>query len=164
MADIVFWFVAFITVFSAGMVVTSKSLLYSAYSLLFTFLGVTGLYIFLWADFLAVVQVVVYIGGILVLIIFGIMLTNKITSVNISHTSMQKGVGAVVAIGFIASLGYMAISSPWLQAANTEPAETTASLGRLLLMDYLLPFEVASLLLLGALIGATTLSRKDEDG
>ena len=83
MADIVFWFVAFITVFSAGMVVTSKSLLYSAYSLLFTFLGVTGLYIFLWADFLAVVQVVVYIGGILVLIIFGIMLTNKITSVNI---------------------------------------------------------------------------------
>ena len=99
MADIVFWFVAFITVFSAGMVVTSKSLLYSAYSLLFTFLGVTGLYIFLWADFLAVVQVVVYIGGILVLIIFGIMLTNKITSVNISHTSMQKGVGAVVAIG-----------------------------------------------------------------
>ena len=110
------------------------------------------------------VQVVVYIGGILVLIIFGIMLTNKITSVNISHTSMQKGVGAVVAIGFIASLGYMAISSPWLQAANTEPAETTASIGRLLLMDYLLPFEVASLLLLGALIGATTLSRKDEDG
>ena len=92
------------------------------------------------------------------------MLTNKITSVNISHTSMQKGVGAVVAIGFIASLGYMAISSPWLQAANTDPAETTASIGRLLLMDYLLPFEVASLLLLGALIGATTLSRKDEDG
>ena len=164
MADLVFWFVAFITVFSAGMVVTSKSLLYSAYSLLFTFLGVTGLYIFLWADFLAVVQVVVYIGGILVLIIFGIMLTNKITSVNISHTSMQKSVGAVVAIGFIASLGYMAISSPWLQAANTEPVETTASIGRLLLMDYLLPFEVASLLLLGALIGATTLSRKDEDG
>ena len=164
MADIVFWFVAFITVFSAGMVVTSKSLLYSAYSLLFTFLGVTGLYIFLWADFLAVVQVVVYIGGILVLIIFGIMLTNKITSVNISHKSMQKGVGAVVAIGFIASLGYMAISSPWLQTSNTEPAETTASIGRLLLMDYLLPFEVASLLLLGALIGATTLSRKDEDG
>ena len=164
MADLVFWFVAFITVFSAGMVVASKSLLYSAYSLLFTFLGVTGLYIFLWADFLAVVQVVVYIGGILVLIIFGIMLTNKITSVNISHTSMQKSVGAVVAIGFIASLGYMAISSPWLQAANTEPVETTASIGRLLLMDYLLPFEVASLLLLGALIGATTLSRKDEDG
>ena len=64
MADIVFWFVAFITVFSAGMVVTSNSLLYSAYSLLFTFLGVTGLYIFLSADIHAIVQVDVYIDAI----------------------------------------------------------------------------------------------------
>tara|TARA_S200000501_G_C20766510_1_gene718573 strand:+ start:758 stop:1252 length:495 start_codon:yes stop_codon:yes gene_type:complete len=164
MANVVFWFIAAVTVLSAAMVVTSKSLLYSAYSLLFTFLGVTGLYIFLWADFLAVVQVVVYVGGILVLIIFGIMLTNKITSVNISHTSMQKGVGGIVAVGFIASLGYMALSTPWLVGINVEPVETTASIGRLLLMDYLLPFEVASLLLLGALIGATTLSRKDDHG
>jgi len=164
MANFVFWFIAGVTVLSAAMVVTSKSLLYSAYSLLFTFLGVTGLYIFLWADFLAVVQVVVYVGGILVLIIFGIMLTNKITSVNISHTSMQKGVGGVVVIGFIASLGYMALNTPWLAGVNIEPVETTTAIGRLLLMDYLLPFEAASLLLLGALIGATTLSRKDDDG
>ena len=90
MSDIAFWVIVGITIGSAFMVVQSKSLLYSAYALLFTFIGVTGLYIFLWADFLAIVQVVVYVGGILVLIIFGIMLTNKITSVNISHTSMQK--------------------------------------------------------------------------
>ena len=90
MADFTFWFIAILTVASAIMVVMSKSLLYSAYSLLVTFLGVTALYVFLWADFLAVVQVVVYVGGILVLIIFGIMLTNKISSVNISHTSVQK--------------------------------------------------------------------------
>ncbi len=127
MADMVFWIIVGITIGSAFMVVQSKSLLYSAYALLFTFVGVTGLYVFLWADFLAVVQVVVYVGGILVLIIFGIMLTNKITSVNISHASMQK----------------------------------SESLGHLLMMDYLPPFEGASLLLLGALIGATTLSRKE---
>ena len=135
--------------------------LYSAYALLFTFIGVTGLYIFLWADFLAIVQVVVYVGGILVLIIFGIMLTNKITSVNISHTSMQKSVGAVVVIGFIGLLGYMILNTPWLVLSNAEPSDTTSAIGRLLLMDYLLPFEAVSLLLLGALIGATTLSRKD---
>jgi len=96
MADFTFWFIAILTVASAIMVVMSKSLLYSAYSLLVTFLGVTALYVFLWADFLAVVQVVVYVGGILVLIIFGIMLTNKISSVNISHTSVQKRMGAIV--------------------------------------------------------------------
>ena len=128
---------------------------------MFTFIGVTGLYIFLWADFLAIVQVVVYVGGILVLIIFGIMLTNKITSVNISHTSMQKSVGAVVVIGFIGLLGYMILNTPWLVLSNAEPSDTTSAIGRLLLMDYLLPFEAVSLLLLGALIGATTLSRKD---
>jgi NADH-quinone oxidoreductase subunit J len=161
MSDIAFWVIVGITVGSAFMVVQSKSLLYSAYALLFTFIGVTGLYIFLWADFLAVVQVVVYVGGILVLIIFGIMLTNKITSVNISHTSMQKSMGAVVVIAFIGLLGYMILSTPWLVLSNAEPSDTTSAIGRLLLMDYLLPFEAVSLLLLGALIGATTLSRKD---
>ena len=161
MADIAFWVIVGITVGSAFMVVQSKSLLYSAYALLFTFIGVTGLYIFLWADFLAVVQIVVYVGGVLVLIIFGIMLTNKITSVNISHKSMQKSVGAVVVIAFIGLLGYMILSTPWLVLSNTEPSDTTSAIGRLLLMDYLLPFEAVSLLLLGALIGATTLSRKD---
>ena len=161
MSDIAFWVIVGITIGSAFMVVQSKSLLYSAYALLFTFIGVTGLYIFLWADFLAIVQVVVYVGGILVLIIFGIMLTNKITSVNISHTSMQKSVGAVVVIGFIGLLGYMIINTPWLVLSNAEPSDTTSAIGRLLLMDYLLPFEAVSLLLLGALIGATTLSRKD---
>ena len=161
MSDIAFWVIVGITIGSAFMVVQSKSLLYSAYALLFTFIGVTGLYIFLWADFLAIVQVVVYVGGILVLIIFGIMLTNKITSVNISHTSMQKSVGAVVVIGFIGLLGYMILNTPWLVLSNAEPSDTTSAIGRLLLMDYLLPFEAVSLLLLGALIGATTLSRKD---
>ena len=161
MSDIAFWVIVGITIGSAFMVVQSKSLLYSAYALLFTFIGVTGLYIFLWADFLVIVQVVVYVGGILVLIIFGIMLTNKITSVNISHTSMQKSVGAVVVIGFIGLLGYMILNTPWLVLSNAEPSDTTSAIGRLLLMDYLLPFEAVSLLLLGALIGATTLSRKD---
>ena len=161
MSDIAFWVIVGITIGSAFMVVQSKSLLYSAYALLFTFIGVTGLYIFLWADFLAIVQVVVYVGGILVLIIFGIMLTNKITSVNISHTSMQKSEGTVVVIGFIGLLGYMILNTPWLVLSNAEPSDTTSAIGRLLLMDYLLPFEAVSLLLLGALIGATTLSRKD---
>ena len=162
MVDLVFWIVVGVTIISAVMVVQSKQLLYSAIALLFTFVGVAGLYIFLWADFIAVVQVVVYVGGILVLIVFGIMLTNKITSVNISHTSVQRGIGATVVLGILVGIGFMIIKTPWYQVAATEPAQTTETIGRLLMMDYLLPFEVASLLLLGALIGATTLSRKED--
>ena len=162
MVDLVFWIVVGVTIVSAVMVVQSKQLLYSAIALLFTFVGVAGLYIFLWADFIAAVQVVVYVGGILVLIVFGIMLTNKITSVNISHTSVQRGIGATVVLGILAGIGFMIINTPWYQVAATEPAQTTETIGRLLMMDYLLPFEVASLLLLGALIGAATLSSREE--
>ena len=98
MADIVFWIIASITVISAAFVVLNNQLLYSAVALLITLFGVAGLYVFLWADFIAGVQLIVYIGGILVLIIFGIMLTNRISSVRLSQTNVQQGIGAVVSI------------------------------------------------------------------
>tara|TARA_B100001123_G_scaffold83850_1_gene95945 strand:- start:461 stop:949 length:489 start_codon:yes stop_codon:yes gene_type:complete len=159
MDNIAFGLIVAITLGSALMVVTSKQLLYSAIALLFTLFGVAGLYIFMWADFMAGVQVIVYIGGILVLLIFGIMLTNKISSVNISHTSLQRGVGAVITLGVLGFLIPMINNTAWLQLPSEEPNQTADSIGRLLMMDYLLPFEVASLLLLGALIGAAMLSR-----
>ena len=159
MGNIAFGLIVAITLGSALMVVTSKQLLYSAIALLFTLFGVAGLYIFMWAEFMAGVQVIVYIGGILVLLIFGIMLTNKISSVNISHTSLQRGVGAVITLGVLGFLIPMINNTAWLQLPSEEPNQTADSIGRLLMMDYLLPFEVASLLLLGALIGAAMLSR-----
>ena len=72
--------------------------------------------------------------------------------------------GALVVLGFVSALGLMVYSTPWIQLPNSEPAETTKLIGNLLMMDYLLPFEAASFLLLGALIGATTLSEKIIDG
>jgi len=162
MAEITFWFIAGLTIISAVMVVYSKKLLNSAIALLFTLFGVAGLYVFLWADFLAAVQIVVYIGGILILIIFGIMLTNRITTVHISHSSIQRGYGGMVVVGLMGFLGWMIVRTPWLQGQSVEPEQTVAIIGRLLLTDYLMPFEVTSVLLLGALIGAATLSRAEE--
>ena len=162
MAEITFWFIAGLTIVSAVMVVYSKKLLNSAIALLFTLFGVAGLYVFLWADFLAAVQVVVYIGGILILIIFGIMLTNRITTVHISHSSIQRGYGGMVVVGLMGFMGWMIVRTPWLQKQALEPEQTVATIGRLLLTDYLMPFEVTSVLLLGALIGAATLSRAEE--
>ncbi len=159
MDNIAFGLIVAITLGSALMVVMSQQLLYSAIALLFTLFGVAGLYIFMWADFMAGVQIVIYIGGILVLLIFGIMLTNKISSVNISHTSLQRRVGAVITLGVLGFLIPMITKTSWLQLSSEEPAQTADSIGRLLMMEYLLPFEVASLLLLGALIGAAMLSR-----
>ena len=160
MDNVAFGLIVALTLGSAFVVVLSQQLLYSAIALLFTLFGIAGLYIFMWADFMAGVQIIVYIGGILVLLIFGIMLTNKISSVNISHTSLQKSVGAVIALGVLGLLIPMILNTSWYQLSSKEPSQTADSIGRLLMMEYLLPFEVASLLLLGALIGAAMLSRK----
>jgi NADH:ubiquinone oxidoreductase subunit 6 (subunit J) len=160
MADIVFWVIASITVISAAFVVLNNQLLYSAVALLITLFGVAGLYVFLWADFIAGVQLIVYIGGILVLIIFGIMLTNRISSVRLSQTNVQQGIGAVVSIWLLILISLVISKTPWLQLEAVEPISTVNNIGILLLTKYLLPFEAASLLLLGALIGAAVLSRE----
>ena len=160
MADMVFWCIAALTVISAVFVVLNNQLLYAAVGLLFTLFGVAGLYVFLWADFIAGVQLLVYIGGILVLIIFGIMLTNQISSARLSQTNVQQGVGAVVVTWLFIFLSMVITKTPWLIQPAIEPESTTAGVGVLLLTRYLLPFEVISVLLLGALIGAAVLSRE----
>tara|TARA_X000001036_G_scaffold119779_1_gene113318 strand:+ start:47748 stop:48236 length:489 start_codon:yes stop_codon:yes gene_type:complete len=159
MAEFVFWFIAALTVMSAAFVVLNNQLIYSAVALLFTLFGIAGLYVFLWADFIAGIQILVYVGGILVLVIFGIMLTNKIRSVRISHKSIQQGVGGVIAFWLFIFLFIALSKAPWLLNDSVEPSNTVREIGILLLTDFLLPFEIISVLLLGALIGAAVLSR-----
>ena len=159
LAEIVFWLLAVFTIISASFVVLNNQLLYSAIALLFALFGVAGLYIFLWADFIAGIQILVYVGGILVLVIFGIMLTNKIRSVRISHKSIQQGVGGVIAFWLFIFLFIALSKAPWLINDSVEPIGTVREIGILLLTDFLLPFEIISVLLLGALIGAAVLSR-----
>ena len=160
LTEIVLWLVAVCTIVAASFVVLNNQVVYAAIALLFSLFGVAGLYIFLWADFIAGIQLLVYIGGINVLIIFGIMLTNKISSVRLSQTNVQQGVGAVVALWLLILISLVISKTPWLQIEASEPAETVSVIGTLLLSKYLLPFEAISLLLLGALIGAALLSRE----
>ena len=161
MINIVFWFFVVMTIAAALTVVLSKNLIYAAIALLVTFLGVAAMYVFLWADFMAGTQVMIYIGGILILLLFGIMLTTKITSVRISHTNVQRGVGALIVAAIFVGLIWMINFTPWLQILSQEPQQTVHDIGTLLMTDFLLPFEVASVLLLGALIGAAVLARKE---
>ena len=161
MINIVFWLFVVMTIVAALTVVLSKNLIYAAIALLVTFLGVAAMYVFLWADFMAGTQVMIYIGGILILLLFGIMLTTKITSVRISHSNVQKGVGALIVLAIFTGLVWMINITPWLQISSQEPEQTVHDIGTLLMTDFLLPFEVASVLLLGALIGAAMLARKE---
>ena len=161
---LIFWFIVILTIGSAFMVVHSQKLLYSALSLLVTFLGIAGLYVFMMADFIAAVQVLVYIGGVMVLLIFGIMLTHKISDIHISHSSIQRGIGGVLVMFILVGLIRIIYTSPWYLKDVSPPDHTVDGIGKLLMIDYLLPFEVASVLLLAALMGAAMLSRKSTDG
>ncbi|MCF7807634.1 MAG: NADH-quinone oxidoreductase subunit J [Candidatus Marinimicrobia bacterium] len=162
MADFIFWVIWILIVVSAGLVAFGKNLIHSVFALMGTFLGVAGIYIFLNADFLAVTQIVVYVGGILVLLVFGIMLTNQISTAKISQSSVQRGLGLLVVLALLAILLTALLSHDWV--GTTQPLafeETARGIGRLLFTDYLILFEIASVLLLGALIGAATLARKE---
>jgi len=161
MSEFVFIGVASLVIMSAFAVVVSPNLVHSAVALLFTLFGVAGLYIFLYADFLAATQVVIYVGGILVLIIFGVMLTNKIDTPSIASSSSNQVIGAIVSfLLFSFQLGVI-FKTNW-HRIDATPAENSVSIiGRMLLEEYLLPFELVSILLLGALIGASMLSRKN---
>ena len=145
---------------SSFMVVTSPNLVHSAVSLLFTLFGVAAIYIFLYADFIAATQVVIYVGGILVLIIFGVMLTNKIENATIKSKTHNQIPGALFSFILLVLQFYIIFNTNWLINDNPSKESTIDHIGNLLLTKYLLPFEVVSVLLLAALIGAAMLSRK----
>ena len=162
-SDIVFLFTAFVTVGSAAVVVLSRSLIYSVFSLLFTFFGVAILYVFLGADFLAGTQVLIYVGGILVLLLFGVMLTHRLYNLKLTTERFQPVAGTLIAAAVFASISLAAIKTNWKLVGEKELEPTTQQIGEAFLSSYLLPFEIASVLLLVALIGAAMLVRRRTD-
>jgi NADH-quinone oxidoreductase subunit J len=179
----VFYLFAAITVGSAAVVVLARSLIYSAFSLLFTFFGVAGLYVLLGADFLAATQLLIYVGGILVLLLFGVMLTHKIYDLDLRTESAQFAPAAIVAAGLLIILAWPGMRAPgfwpkgwwwfegkglvfataWAVDPGRAPAPTTAAIGQEFLGRFLLPFEAASVLLLVALMGAAMIVRRRKD-
>ena len=143
--------------------VVSKKIDHSAFSLMACFSGVAGLYALLGSDFLAVTQIVVYVGGIMVLVVFGVLLTDRLP---IEFRQVTRGTavqGLLVAIPVAGALLWAAVGTRWpetiLAPAGQGGPGTTEGIGRLFLGDYLFPFEFASLLLLVALVGAARLAR-----
>ena len=161
-SDYVFWVFAILTVGSAGVVVLARSLIYSAFALLFTFFGVAGLYVLLGADFLAAAQLLVYVGGIMVLLLFGVMLTHRIYDLDLQTERTQVVPGIIVALGIFTIVAAVAFKTQWPEAVRPL-APTTAAIGRLFLGEYILAFEAASVLLLVALIGAAMIVRRKKD-
>lgn len=154
-----FYVLAAVVVVSAAAVALARNILYSGFALLGTLAGVAGLYLYLGADFLGVAQLIIYVGGILVLILFAVLLTNRIGEVRISNVSAGLFAGAPAAIAVMALCARAALATPW-PTTEAVAAPTTARLGDAFLRELLMPFEVASLVLLMALVGAMVIARR----
>ena len=162
MQQVIFAISSLVTLGAAVMVVLSRSLFRSALWLILAFAGIATLFILLQAEFLAVVQILVYIGAISILIIFAIMLSRGVMNPNEPRFNSQwrlvVGFGALL---FVALAAIM-LRVPWPVSVAAVPADAIQRLGADFVGAYVVPFEVASVLLVAALIGAIIIAREQE--
>ena len=162
METFVFYLFALITIGSSWIVISSKNLIYSAFALVFAFFGIAGLYGLLMADFIAATQLLIYVGGVLMLVLFAVMLTVRSSQMKVTQSNLPVIPGALIAGGTLVLLVFVIFNTSWNAASNPGPESTVQWMGRLLMTKYLIPFEVASVLLLAALIGAVFIARREE--
>lgn len=143
-------------------IVLTESIVRAAAWLLAALVACAGLYFLLAANFLAVIQLIVYAGGILVLIVFGILLTARSAQMRFTPSLRERGATLLAVTALFVGMVSVLLSAPWPALPTPRPAleaTETRAIGRALLTDYLLPFEVLSVLLLAAMIGAAYLAR-----
>lgn len=156
---VAFWVLSTLTVGAALMVVAVRNLIQAVIYLIVSFLGVAGLFVTLSADFVAVTQVLIYAGAIPVLILFAIMLTPRAGRNNAE--TFLRAPGLVLATLVAVTIIAVAVNTDWDIATRGGFAETAQLIGEALLSRYVLPFEIASVLLLAAMLGAIVLVRPD---
>ena len=161
---ICFSILSLVIIIGALGVVLLESIVYSAFLLGGVFLSVAGLYLLLNASFVAAAQVLVYVGAVNVLIIFAIMLVNKKEDLKpIDNLNSRRILSTSICLTLLSLLIRVDLSKAWVIASPNSSIgeESTYRIGEHLFSDYLLPFEVASVLLLMAMIGAIVLARRD---
>lgn len=143
-------------------VVLLNNVVYSAFLLGGVFLGISGLYILMNADFVSAAQILIYVGAVNVLILFAIMLVNKREAYTpVPGRWLRQGGAAVVSLGVFALLTKMILQTPWELSSLPPTTDSITTIGQHFFSDFLLPFELASILLLMALIGAVVLARRE---
>ena len=159
--NVAFYLLAAAMGVSAIRVVTVKNVVHAALYLVVVLAGVAGLFILLAAEFLAGVQVLVYIGAIVVLFLFGIMLTRAPIGRDLDLDNDQRGAGIVVSLFLLGILGTILVDAFDDTKIDTKRVQTTGDVGLELFQSYVVPFEVISILLTAALVGAVVIARKD---
>ena len=163
-SEILFWFLSALSILSALMMVTSRNPVHSVLWLILVFFAISGHYILMNAQFLAIVNMIVYAGAIMVLFLFVIMLMNMNTETEPKHNKWMKMIGTI-ASGSLLLVLVAALRDSELRARSLEGPEGTIGLvkqlGAVLFTDYVVPFEISSVLFLSAMVGAVLIGKKD---
>ena len=157
---VAFWVLSVLTLASAGGVMASRNLIHAVLFLIVAFLGVSGFFVLLSADFLAMAQVIIYVGAISVLILFAIVLTPRAERDNSETVMVLPAI--FLGVTLMAIMLFVLYDANWSVTA-TEPSLSAAVLGSSLLSVWVLPFELASVLLTAALVGSLMLVRSQSD-
>jgi len=161
-AEVAFVIIGVAGVIGAIRVVTARNVVHAALYLVVSLSSVAGVYLLLGAEFLAWVQILIYVGAIVILFLFGLMLT-KAPIGREALDNQRRGVALGVAAAILAGLAYLLLGAFGWDAPRLEPATGAASaVGASIFARFVLPFEVVSFLLLAALIGAIVLARRDD--
>jgi NADH-quinone oxidoreductase subunit J len=158
---IAFGVMALMIVVAAVKVVTTKNIVHAALFLIVVLANVAGQYFLLGAEFVGTAQILIYLGAIVVLFLFGIMLTRAPLAGEASLDNNQRALGAVVALLLLAVMGYALLDQFGDDELPRETVQRTAQVSDAVFSTYLVPFEVVSVLLLAALVGAIVIARKD---
>ncbi len=158
---LVFYILSGIIIGSAIMVVSLKNIFHSLLFLVLCLFSVAGIYVLLSAEFVAAVQVLIYVGAVTVLLIFAIMLTAQLHSQNIRQSNEQVIPGIIIVLTLLMVTLFALGQTSWRISTQGIGGQSILSLGRALLTTYVLPFEVVSLVLIAALIGAIIIARKE---
>jgi NADH:ubiquinone oxidoreductase subunit 6 (subunit J) len=167
-----FYVFGFLAVAAAAFMLFTRSVLYAAFGLLITLMSLAAIFVLLFADFLAISQIMIYVGGVLVLILFGVMLSNRVQDRALQAETMNRYSGGLVAALLFAGLAYLVVTNEQnppvaplaAYGAGATAKSSITAIGIRLITNFALPFEVTSFILLIALIGAAYISTEDRHG
>jgi NADH:ubiquinone oxidoreductase subunit 6 (subunit J) len=158
--SIVFYIFAALIVASALAVVLLKNLVHAALYLIVAFVGVAAMYVLLQAEFLAVVQILVYAGAVAIIIAFGLMLTRRTNMEETSAFNLQKGRAAFIGAGIFGMIAFLFSKTEWKVQEGAEAVSVTEGISEFMFVDYVIAFETIAILLLIAMVGAIVIAKE----